>query len=114
MKFEPIIKWTGTKRSQSEEIINLIPMKTDERKFNQDFQELLKYSKTLNDKLHFLHVPESNRSLLISGSLIALTDKAFSNSYKFQNPKEDIINLLIQFKKISKILDLDHYLKTLF
>ena len=27
MKFEPIIKWTGTKRSQSEEIINLIPMK---------------------------------------------------------------------------------------
>lgn len=43
--------------------------KSDERKFNQDFQELLKYSKTLNDKLHTLKVPESNRSILISGSI---------------------------------------------
>ena len=39
--------------------------KTDERKFNQDFQELLRYSKTLNDKLHTLKVKESERSLLI-------------------------------------------------
>ena len=45
---------------------------TDERKFNQDFQGLLKYSKTLNDKLHSLKVKESERSLLISGTLIAL------------------------------------------
>ncbi len=61
--------------------------KTDERKFNQDFQELLKYSKTLNDKLHTLKVKESERSLLISGTLIALTDKAFCNSYRLKNPK---------------------------
>ncbi|NOZ89941.1 MAG: N-6 DNA methylase [Epsilonproteobacteria bacterium] len=61
--------------------------KTDERKFNQDFQELLKYSKTLNDKLHTLKVKESERSLLISGTLIALTDKAFCSSYKFKNPQ---------------------------
>ena len=61
--------------------------KTDERKFNQDFQELLKYSKTLNDKLHTLKVKESERSLLISGTLIALTDKAFCTSYKLKNPK---------------------------
>ena len=60
---------------------------SDERKFNQDFQELLKYSKTLNDKLHTLKVKESERSLLISGTLIALTDKAFCTSYKFKNPK---------------------------
>lgn len=60
---------------------------TDERKFNQDFQELLKYSKTLNDKLHTLKVKESERSLLISGTLIALTDKAFCTSYKLKNPK---------------------------
>ncbi|MFH1613400.1 MAG: restriction endonuclease subunit S [bacterium] len=71
---------------------------TDERKFNQDFQELLKYSKTLNDKLHTLKVPESNRSLLISGSLIALTDKAFCNSYKLQNPKELSENLINTIK----------------
>jgi len=61
--------------------------KTDERKFNQDFQELLKYSKTLNDKLHTLKVKESERSLLISGTLIALTDKAFCTSYKLKNPQ---------------------------
>ncbi len=60
---------------------------TDERKFNQDFQKLLKYSKTLNDKLHTLKVKESERSLLISGTLIALTDKAFCTSYKLKNPK---------------------------
>lgn len=71
---------------------------TDERKFNQDFQELLKYSKTLNDKLHTLKVPESNRGLLISGALIALTDKAFCNAYKFQNPKELSENLINTIK----------------
>jgi hypothetical protein len=61
--------------------------KSDERKFNQDFQELLKYSKSLNDKLHTLKVKENERSLLISGTLIALTDEAFINSYKFKNPQ---------------------------
>ncbi len=76
----------------------LTSYRTDERKFNQDFQELLKYSKTLNDKLHTLKVPESNRSLLISGALIALTDKAFCNAYKFQNPKELSENLINTIK----------------
>ena len=60
---------------------------TDERKFNQDFQGLLKYSKTLNDKLHSLKVKESERSLLISGTLIALTDKSFNEAYKYKEPK---------------------------
>jgi len=72
--------------------------KKDERKFNQDFQELLKYSKLLNDKLHMLKVPESNRSLLISGALIALSDKAFQNSYKFQKPNELSENLINTIK----------------
>ena len=67
---------------------------TDERKFNQDFQELLKYSKTLNDKLHTLKVKESERSLLISGTLIALTDKAFCSAYKLKTPKS-LSNYLI-------------------
>ncbi len=68
--------------------------KTDERKFNQDFQELLKFSKTLNDKLHSLKVKEGERSLLISGTLIALTDKAFVNSYKYETP-QSLANLLV-------------------
>ena len=78
--------------------------KTDERKFNQDFQELLKYSKTLNDKLHTLKVAESNRSLLISGALIALTDKAFCKAYKYQKPRELAENLINTIKnKITNI-----------
>jgi hypothetical protein len=68
--------------------------KKDERKFIQDFQELLKYSKSLNDKLHSLKVKESERSLLISGTLIALTDKAFCSAYKLKNPKP-LANYLI-------------------
>ncbi|RLA08049.1 MAG: methyltransferase [Gammaproteobacteria bacterium] len=71
---------------------------TDERKFNQDFQQLLKYSKTLNDNLHTLKVPESDRSLLISGTLIALHDKAFYNSYKYQSPQELSENLINTIK----------------
>ncbi len=80
--------------------------KTDERKFNQDFQELLKYSKTLNDKLHTLKVAESNRSLLISGALIALTDKAFCNSYKYQKPKQLAENLIYTIK--NKLTDVQN------
>lgn len=80
--------------------------KTDEKKFNQDFQELLKYSKTLNDKLHSLKVPESDRSLLISGVLIALTDRAFYKAYKFQNPKELSENLINTIK--NKLADVQN------
>jgi len=94
---------------------------TDERKFNQDFQELLKYSKTLNDILHTLKVPESNRSLLISGALIALHDKAFRNAYKYQKPKELAENLIntiknkltdVQNKHIEDIITSYSFIKT--
>ncbi|MDR0676228.1 MAG: N-6 DNA methylase [Elusimicrobiota bacterium] len=64
----------------------------DNRKFSQNFLELLTYSKELNDKLHFLKIPESQRSLLIAGSLIALKDKAFYNSYKIENSIDSLIN----------------------
>lgn len=94
---------------------------TDERKFNQDLQELLKYSKTLNDNLHILKVPESDRSLLISGALIALHDKAFCNAYKYQKPKELAENLIntiknkltdVQNKHIEDIITSYSFIKT--
>ena len=87
--------------------------KTDERKFHQDFKKLLKFSKTLNDNLHTLKVPESDRSLLISGALIALNDKAFYEGYKYQTPKalsENLINTIknklndVQNKHIEDII----------
>ena len=95
--------------------------RSDEKKFNQDFQELLKYSKILNDKLHTIKIPEANRSLLISGILIALQDKAFYNSYKFQKPKELSENLIttiknklmnVQNKHIEDIITTYSFIKT--
>ena len=92
----------GTNKAHKIFASKLLPLKdylegykTDERKFNQDFQNLLKYSKTLNDKLYYLKVKENERSLLISGVLIALTDKAFLNSYQYEKPK-DLTILLIE------------------
>ena len=82
--------------------------KNDERKFNQDFQKLLKYSKYLNDNLHLLKVPESDRSLLISGCLIALSDKAFLKIYKDQSPKELSENLINTIKNKLNNVDNKH------
>ena len=67
---------------------------TDEHKFNQDLSNLLDYSRVLNEHLHTLKIPEDKRSLLISGCLIALQDKAFCVSYKLQDSKSLITNLL--------------------
>jgi hypothetical protein len=58
--------------------------KKDDRKFKQDFSKLLYYSKELNDKLHGLKVKESHRGLLIAGTLIALSDKSFRNSFEYE------------------------------
>ncbi|MDD4282762.1 MAG: methyltransferase, partial [Bacilli bacterium] len=40
-------------------------LKKDEKKFNQDYNNLLSYTKELNEHLHGLKIPESDRSLLI-------------------------------------------------
>jgi type I restriction-modification system DNA methylase subunit len=50
-------------------------------KFRQDYNTLLAFTKTLNDKLHTYKILESQRSLLISCILIALEDEAFRASY---------------------------------
>ena len=95
--------------------------KTDEKKFKQDYHDLLRYSKVLNDKLHSLKIPESQRSLLISGILIALTDKAFCNAYNFQKPKElseNLINTIknkltnVQNEHISEIITTYSFIRT--
>jgi len=66
--------------------------KKDGIEFHRDFMELLGYSKKLNDKLHTLKIKESERSLLIAGTLIALNNRTFKDSYK----KEEKINDLIE------------------
>lgn len=54
----------------------------DPQKFNEDYKSLLNFSKELNDALHSKKIKESQRSLLISGILIALKNRAFEVSYK--------------------------------
>jgi len=57
-------------------------------KFRQDYNTLLAFTKTLNEKLHTYKILESQRSLLLSCILIALEDDAFRSSYdKKATPK---------------------------
>lgn len=69
--------------------------KKDERKYKQEYEKLLKYSATLNDKLHALKIKESQRSLLLSGILIALDDKHFRDGYKIHDEPKDITKDLV-------------------
>lgn len=50
-------------------------------KISEDLNSLLEYSRTLNEDLHSHKIKESQRSLLISGILIALKNNAFKNGY---------------------------------
>lgn len=64
-------------------------------KFNQDYLKLLEYTKELNDLLHTKKIKEAQRSLLISGILIALQNTAFKNSFTdHKKPKQLAKNLL--------------------
>lgn len=67
----------------------------DERKFKQDYENLLGYTKELNDLLHIKKIKESHRSLLISGILIALQDVAFQNSYTKHTKAKDLAGAIL-------------------
>jgi len=67
----------------------------DERKFKQDYENLLAYTKELNDLLHIKKIKESHRSLLISGILIALQDAAFHNSYTKHTKAKDLAGAIL-------------------
>jgi type I restriction-modification system DNA methylase subunit len=64
-------------------------------KFKQDYDKLLSFSKELNETLHSEKVKESQRSLLISGVLIALENAAFKKSYKLHTKPDDLANALV-------------------
>jgi type I restriction enzyme M protein len=65
------------------------------RKFSQDYTRLLGYSKELNEILHAKKVKESQRSLLISGILIALKNPAFEVSFKKHKTAQQLANSLV-------------------
>jgi type I restriction-modification system DNA methylase subunit len=76
-------------------ITNYLDPKPDEKKFKEDYDKLIKYSQTLNDKLHSLKIKESQRSLLLSGILIALDDKHFRGGYKAHDEAKDVAKDLV-------------------
>lgn len=65
-------------------------------KFRQDYLTLLDFAKRLNEKLHIYKILESQRSLLISGILIALDNPAFKSSYGSQKTPQNLASALVQ------------------
>ena len=63
-------------------------------KFRQDYNTLLAFTKTLNEKLHTYKVLESQRSLLLSCILIALEDDAFRASYDKKTTPKSLADFL--------------------
>jgi len=71
-------------------------------KFRQDYNTLLAFAKTLNEKLHTCKIPENNRALLLSCILIALEDDAFRASYDKKLTPKSLADFLTQtvFEKL--------------
>ncbi len=65
-------------------------------KSHQDYNNLLDFTRKLNKKLHSCKIAESDRSLLISGILIALESSAFRKSYKDHKTPQNLANALVR------------------
>lgn len=63
-------------------------------KFNQDFNELISYTKELNEELHERKIKESKRALLISGILMALRNERFKAEYKEYDSTDKLVENL--------------------
>ena len=64
-------------------------------KINQDFKLLSKYFKSLNGLLYARKIKEDERSLLISGILIALQNKAFKQGFKGHKTAQDLADNIV-------------------
>lgn len=65
-------------------------------KFRQDYEALLDYSRQLNHSLQARKVTEAERAFLISGTLIALQNKAFAKSFRDQITAKQLGTSLLQ------------------
>ncbi len=70
-------------------------LKQDDAKRNEKYEELLDYSKILNEQLHKLKIKEDKRSLLVSGILIALKNKDFYRSYSGLSSNKMLVEALV-------------------
>lgn len=64
-------------------------------KIRQDYEALIKYSKELNELLQNKKIKESQRSLLISGIMIALKNKTFEDNYLSETTPKDLADSLV-------------------
>ncbi len=71
----------------------------DVAKRKEKYEELLDYSKTLNEQLHKLKIKEDKRSLLVSGILIALDNKDFYRDYAGISSNKILSNTLVEIIK---------------
>ena len=82
----------------------------DDATKHQRYEELLDYNKELNQKLHIYKIPESNRSLLLSGILIALEHDVFKQGYTHyktsQQLADNLVNSVVEQLKESDIQNL--------
>ena len=67
----------------------------DNRKYQQDYDSLLSFAKSLNKQLHKNKVAGSHRSLLISAILIALERESFQKSYPVENDPSRLSRMII-------------------
>lgn len=63
-------------------------------KFKSDYSDLLRYTKTLNTKLHGFKIPEHRRALLLSGILISLENRAFKKGYNSYDSAKNLSKYL--------------------
>ncbi len=79
----------------------------DNRKYNQDYQKLLEYSKELNETLHGkkYEIPEGLRALLVSGIIIGLQSNDFHIHGKDGGIKKSKILAQDLVKEISRNLN---------
>lgn len=68
----------------------------DPNKFSQDYDKLLGYSRDLNETLHAKKIKEAQRSLLISGILIALQNSAFTVSFSRHKKARQLADNLVK------------------
>ena len=64
-------------------------------RFRADYDNLIKYTKTLNENLHKKKIPENNRAILFSGILIALEDDTFYNTYSSYSDAKRLSDFLV-------------------
>jgi hypothetical protein len=74
----------------------LAGLRQDEAKKKEKYEELLEYSKLLNEQLHKLKIKEDKRSLLVSGVLIALDNKDFYRDYTSISSNKILSNALVE------------------